>query len=71
MHKDNVCGCSLVVTSTGPGEFMIFVILCPGIGSSSDFKASQKTGPRLKDSSNIRQTERAGNRTRDSWVQGE
>ena len=33
--------------------FMVFVVLCPGTpdgstGSGSGFKASQKTGPRLK-----------------------
>ena len=36
-----------------PGGFMLFVVLCPGTpegstGSGSGFKASQKTGQRLK-----------------------
>ena len=36
-----------------PGEFMVFVVLCPGApegstGSGSDFKASQKTSHSLK-----------------------
>ena len=49
---------------------MIFVVLCPGTpegstGSGSGFKASQKTGQRLKVSPD-RQRE-AGNRTCDSW----
>ena len=39
-----------------PDEFMVFVVLCPGAsesstGSGSGFKASQKTGPRFKVSS--------------------
>ena len=39
-----------------PGGFMLFVVLCPGTpegstGSDSGFKASQKTGQRLKVSS--------------------
>ena len=39
-----------------PGGFMVFVVLCPGTpegstGSGSGFKASQKTGQRLKVSS--------------------
>ena len=39
-----------------PGGFMLFVVLCPGTpegstGSGSGFKASQKTGQRLKVSS--------------------
>ena len=45
-----------VAASTGPGRFMVFVVLCPGApegstGSGSGFIASQKTGPRLKVSS--------------------
>ena len=40
-----------------PGGFMLFVVLCPGTPegstcSGSGFKASQKTGQRLKVSSN-------------------
>ena len=36
-----------------PGEFMVFVALCPGApegstGSGSGFKVSQETGPQLK-----------------------
>ena len=53
MRKDNVCCCSSAVTSTGPGEFMILVVLCAGepegsTGSGSGFKASEKMGLRLK-----------------------
>ena len=53
-----------------PGGFMLFVVLCPGTpegstGSGSGFKASQKTGQRLKVSSN--RLEEAGNRTCDPW----
>ena len=49
---------------------MLFVVLCPGppegsTGSGSGFKASQKTGQRLKVSS-VRLGE-AGNRTCDPW----
>ena len=41
-----------------PGGFMLCVVLCPGTpegptGSGSGFKASQKTGQRLKVSSEI------------------
>ena len=57
-------------TSTGKGGFMLFVVLCPGTpegstGSGSGFKASQKTGQRLKVSSD--RLGEAGNRTCDSW----
>ena len=54
---------------------MLFVVLCPGTpegstGSGSGFKASQKTGQRLKVSSDrlgeARRGE-AGNRTCDPW----
>ena len=43
-------------TSTDRVGFMLFVVLCPGTpegstGSGSGFKASQKTGQRLKVSS--------------------
>ena len=49
---------------------MVFVILCPGTpegstGSCSGFKASQKTGQRLKVSSDS--LGEAGNRTCDPW----
>ena len=48
---------------------MLFVVLCPGTpegstGSGSGFKASQKTGQRLKVSSDRL---RKGNRTCDPW----
>ena len=53
-----------------PVEFMLFVVLCPGTpegstGSGSGFKASQKTGQRLKVSSD--RLDEAGNRTCDPW----
>ena len=49
---------------------MLFVVLCPGTpegstGSGSGFKASQKTGQRLKVSSD--RLGEAGNRTYDPW----
>ena len=49
---------------------MPFVVLCPGTpegstGSGSGFKASQKTGQRLKVSSD--RLGEAGNRTCDPW----
>ena len=49
---------------------MLFVVLCPGTpegstGSGSGFKASQKTGQRLKVSSD--RLVEAGNRTCDPW----
>ena len=49
---------------------MLFVVLCPGTpegstGSGSGFKASQKTGQRLKVSSD--RLGKAGNRTCDPW----
>ena len=49
---------------------MLFVVLCPGTpegstGSGSDFKASQKTGQRLKVSSD--RLGEAGNRTCEPW----
>ena len=52
------------------GWFMLFVFLCPGTlegstGSGSGFKASQKTGQRLKVSSD--RLGEAGNRTCDPW----
>ena len=53
-----------------PGGFMLFVVLCPGTpegstGSGSGFKASQKTGQRLKVSPD--RLGKAGNRTCDPW----
>ena len=49
---------------------MLFVVLCPGTpegsaGSDSGFKASQKTGQRLKVSSD--RLGEAGNQTCDPW----
>ena len=49
---------------------MVFVVLCPGTpegstGSGSGFKATQKTGQRLKVSSD--RLGEAGNRTCDPW----
>ena len=49
---------------------MLFVVLCPGTpegstGTGSGFKASQKTGQRLKVSSD--RLGEAGNRTCDPW----
>ena len=49
---------------------MVFMVLCPGTpkgstGSGSGFKASQKTGQRLKVSSD--RLGEAGNRTCDPW----
>ena len=53
---DVVCGRVPWLYQNWPGGFMIFVVLCPGTpegstGSGSGFKASQKTGQRLKVSS--------------------
>ena len=50
---------------------MLFVVLCPGTpegstGSGSGFNASQKTGQRLKVSSD--RLGEAGNRTCDPWL---
>ena len=50
---------------------MLFVVLCPGTpegstGSGSGFKAPQKTGQRLKVSSD--RLGEAGNRTCDPWL---
>ena len=49
---------------------MVFVVLCPGApegstGSGSGFKVSQKTGQRIKVSSDI--LGEAGHRTCDPW----
>ena len=51
-----VCGRIPWLYQYWPGGFMLFVVFCPGIpegstGSGSGFKASQKTGQRLKVSS--------------------
>ena len=56
------CGRDVWLYQYWPGGFMLFVVLCPGTpegssGSGSGFKASQKTGQRLK--SLIRQTGRS------------
>ena len=61
--------CSLAVPVLA-GWVYAFVVLCPGTpegstGSDSGFKASQKTGQRLKVSSN--RLGEAGNRTCDPW----
>ena len=52
----NFCDCVSWLYQYWPGRFMLFVVLCPGTpegstGSGSGFKASQKTGQRLKVSS--------------------
>ena len=57
-------------TSTGRVGLCFFMDLCPGTpegstGSGSGFKASQKTGQRLKVSSD--RLGEAGNRTCDPW----
>ena len=61
-----VCGRVPWLYQYWPGGFMVFVVLCPGTpegstGSGSGFKASQKTGQRLKISSD--RLGEAGNRT--------
>ena len=53
-----------------PGGFVVLWFLCPetpesSTGSGSGFKASQKTGPRLKVSSD--RLGEAGNRTCEPW----
>ena len=65
-----VCGRVPWLYQYWPGGFRLFVVLCPGTpegstGSGSGFKASQKTGQRLKVSSD--RLEEAGNRTCDPW----
>ena len=65
-----VCGRVPWLNQYWPGGFMVFVVLCPGTpegstGSGSGFKASQKTGQRLKVSSD--RLREAGNRTCDPW----
>ena len=54
----SICFCGRVpwLYQYWPGRFMLFVVLCPGTpegstDSGSGFKASQKTGQRLKVSS--------------------
>ena len=64
------CGCVPWLYQYWPGGFMLCVVLCPGTpegstGSGSGFKASQKTGQRLKVSSD--RLREAGNRTCDPW----
>ena len=56
IHYTIVCGRVPWLYQYWPGGFMLSVILCPGTpegstGSGSGFKASQKTGQRLKVSS--------------------
>ena len=65
-----VCGRVPWLYQYWPGGFMLFVVLCPGTpegstSSGSGFKASQKTGRRLKVSSD--RLGEAGNRTCDPW----
>ena len=55
-HSLYFCGRVPWLYQYWPGGFMLFVVLCPGTpegstGSGSGFKASQKTGQRLKVSS--------------------
>ena len=56
LRKAYFCGRVPWLYQYWPGGFMLFVVLCPGTpegstGSGSGFKASQKTGQRLKVSS--------------------
>ena len=65
-----VCGRVPWLYRYWPGGFMLFVVLCPGTpegstGSGSGFKASQKTGQRLKVSSD--RLGEAGIRACDPW----
>ena len=65
-----VCGRVPWLYQYWPGGFMLFVVLCPGTpegstGSGSGFKAPQKTGQRLKVSSD--RLGEARNRTCDPW----
>ena len=69
-YRAIVCGRVPWLYQYWPGGFTIFVVLCPGTpegstGSGSGFKASQKTGQRLKVSSD--RLGEAGNRTCDPW----
>ena len=52
--NSDLCFCGRVpwLNQYWPGDFLVFVVLCPGTpegstGSGSGFKASQKTGPRF------------------------
>ena len=70
MSTNYFCGRVPWLNQYWPGEFLVFVVLCPGTpegstGSGSGFKASQKTGPRFKVSSD--RLGEAGNRTCDPW----
>ena len=70
VYKTYFCGRVPWLYQYWPGGFMLFVVLCPGTpegstGSGSGFKASQKTGQRLKVSSD--RLGEAGNRTCDPW----
>ena len=70
LFENFVCGRVPWLNGYWPGGFMVFVVLCPGTpegstGSGSGFKASQKTGQRLKVSSD--RLGEAGNRTCDPW----
>ena len=65
-----VCGRVPWLYQYWPGGFILFVVLCPGTpegttGSGSGLKESQKTGQRLKASSDI--LGEAGNQTCDPW----
>ena len=65
-----VCGRVPWLYQYWAGGFMLFVVLCPGTpegstASRSGFKASQKTGQRLKVSSD--RLGKAGNPTCDPW----
>ena len=51
------CDCSLVLTSTGPGRFMVLVVLCPGApegstDSGSGLKCLRRRESQLSVSSN-------------------
>ena len=70
LNREQVCFCGRVpwLNQYWPGDSLVFVVLCPGTpegstGSGSGFKASQKTGPRFKVSSD--RLGEAGNRTCD------
>ena len=70
MHKGQDQVNLVEVYQNWPGGFMLFVVLCPGTpegstDSDSGFKASQKTGQRLKVSSD--RLGEAGNRTCHPW----
>ena len=72
LNREQMCFCGRVpwLYQYWPGGFMLFLVLCPGTpegstGSGSGFKASQKTGQRLKVSSD--RLGETGNRTCDPW----